>query len=200
MANDNGTGAASPALPSDDEIRDEIVRTAGPEYWDPHGNGPRAEPIDYKALPPEMAERALAARLEIGPGPKANPFQLAIFEQHRRDRELAAEAARLTEDLTANRGFDPTTGEPIPLFSESRRKAIVDRLAVIGADQERMRAAPGHRSLEGALARAVEAEKARRRQEHINREAERRAEAQEIEEAIAHRAALLRKSRGNGEA
>lgn len=195
MVNETGTGAASPELPSDDELRDEIVRTATPEHWNPHGDGPRATALDYKALPPDVAAAAIEARLQIGPGRHANPFQLAVFEQHRRDRELSAEAARLTEDLTANRGFDRDTGEPIPLFSPERRKAIVDRLAAIGSEKARIKGKPGELALEKALEQAIKFERDRRIQEHIQREAERRAEAQEVEEAIALRAAMLRKVR-----
>src|SRR5690606_34109611 len=94
-----------PDMPSDDSIRSEVIRTGGIEHWNPRGAA-RTGPVDFTALSKDMANKVLAARLAMGPGPNANAFQHAIWDQHRRIAELDNEHDRIVKQLDEVRRFE----------------------------------------------------------------------------------------------
>lgn len=183
-----------PGMPSEDALRDEIVRTVGPEHWRPNGDGPA---LDLSALSEADRSKVLGARMLIGPGPNANAFQRKAFEQHSRLMDLEKEEARLMDDMLGNRGFDPVTGEPIPLLSPARSEAVVHRLSAIADERRRLNGEPGRIAIEKALDEAVAKARERHRREYINAEAKRLAEARAMQDEIERLAEGYRKTRPN---
>ena len=64
-------------MPSDEDIRADLLKTGGVEHWDPFGSGER-EATDFSKLPKEAAEKVAQARLEAGPGPRGTEWQHAL--------------------------------------------------------------------------------------------------------------------------
>lgn len=183
-----------PGMPDEAELRDEIVRTVGPEHWRPNGDGPAA---DLSGLSEADRARVLGARLLTGPGPNANAFQRKAFEQRNRLVELEKEEARLMDDMLGNRGFDPETGEPIPLLSPARSNAAVHRLSAIAEERRRISGEPGRIAMEKALEKAVAEARERHRRQYIQAEAKRLAEARAMQDEIERLAEGYRKTRPN---
>lgn len=182
-----------PGMPSDESIKANILKSGGLENWNPYGSEKR-EPTDFSALPEKTAAKVMEARLVSGPGPHANPWQVALWEHHRREADLDKEQKRILSDLEAVRGYDPSTGEGIPAInSEQRRKALNYRLLEISEDRERLAGAPGQMQLEKAMADAIHREKVRLKREYIQMEAKRRASAAAMDEEIENAASGYRK-------
>lgn len=177
-----------PGAPSADAIRAELVRTGGPEYWRPNGV-PDGTATDFAALDPEAAQKVLSARMAQGPGPHGNAYQHGLHEHHQRIIELEKEQARLIEQATAIREYDPTTGEGVSMASPQRQKAIIDRLSVINDSLARAHGEPGQMALERKLDEAAKAEKERYRSAFVQAEAKKRAAAAALEADIARAAA-----------
>ena len=186
--------ASIPGMPSDESIKANLLKTGGPESWNPYGSEKR-EPTDFSALPEKTAAKVLEARMVSGPGPHANPWQVAVWDQWRREADLEKEQARILADLDEVRGFDPDTGKGIPAIgSEQRRKAMSYRLLEISGERERLAGAPGQMQLQKAMSEAIQNEKARIKREYILSEAKRRAAADAMDEEIAAAAAGYRKT------
>lgn len=172
-----------PGAPSADEIRDQLIETGGPAYWRPHGV-PDGSATDFEALDHETAAKVIAARLAVGPGPHGNGYQQALHEHHQNILNLEREQARLLEQATEIREYDPVTGEGVSMASPQRQKAIIDRLSVIADSLARAHGEPGRMTLERKLDEAVKAEQAGYRAAYIQQEAQRRAAAAALEADI----------------
>lgn len=183
-----------PDMPSDDDIRAELLRTGSIEHWNPTGS-PNREPIDLASLSETARARVVEARVIAGPGPNATPWQRAIHAQYQRMAELEQEQSRILAQLDEVRGYDPETGKPIPMLSSpERRKALSYRLAEIADDKARIEGEPGQRKLEKELAKAVVAEKRRIKHAYMIAEAKRRAAVSEMDAEIDRLADGFRKT------
>lgn len=193
MTDNEDEFAGIPDMPSDESLKAEIIKTGGPENWNPYGSKKR-EPTDFSALPEKTAERVVEARMVSGPGPHANPWQVALWEHHKREADLDKEQRRILSDLDAVRGYDPSTGEGIPaITSEQRRKALHYRLLEISEDRERLAGAPGQMRLEKAMADAIRKAKIGIKRKYVQAEAKRRVAAAAMEEEIENAARGYRK-------
>mgnify|MGYP001765446629 CR=1 FL=1 len=186
-----------PGMPGDEAIRAELVRTGGPAYWRPfgtaeEGNGYNGRETDFSTVTEEAKAKILSTRLRVGPGPTGTPYQHALWEHHNRQIALEKEAAEILERMTAVI-YDPVTGEGISKAPTDQVQADSHRLSQIRAELERHRGAAGELKLERALAKAVEAEKARYRHEYVLAEAKRRAAQSSLDEEIERRAAGYRR-------
>jgi hypothetical protein len=195
--NEEDEFAGIPDMPSDESIRDSLLKTGGVEHWDPFGSGQR-EPVDFSKMPKAAAEKIAEARLAAGPGPRGTPWQHAVHQQWKRKAELEREHERILSGLEDVRGYDPETGKGIPLISSpERRKAMMYRLQTIAEDMDRLEGEAGQRSLEREMAKAIKAAKVRHKQAYIQAEAKRRAQADATEEAIKRAADGYRKTLSN---
>ena len=186
-----------PGMPSDDEIRDRILATAGPEHWNPYGSEPR-DPAALKDLSPEAAKRVLEARLVVGPGPNGNKYQHAIHDQKRLADSLSAEFARLEAQLNEVASYDSSTGKAISAIqSPERRRAMAIRQSQITGELRRIRSESGSIKLERAMADAVKAEKMLFRRKHIQAEAKRLAAQSALNAEIEEMAKGYSKARGS---
>lgn len=181
-----------PGAPSADEIRAEIERTALPAFWRPHGPQDGTA-TDLSGLSEREATRLLEARYLTGPGPSANALQREIHSQALRKDALVAERNRLADELSANRSYDPVTGEGISMVSPERAKGITDRLSEINDELSRIAGVPGQLALEKALAKAVADRQAAYRAEYVQAEAKRRAASDALEADIERAAEGFRK-------
>ncbi|MDF7775802.1 hypothetical protein P1X14_11140 [Sphingomonas sp. AOB5] len=182
-----------PGMPSDDEIRKSLVASADVLMFPTHNSPPRQRPFDLSGYSAETRDKIIASRLRVGPGEHANHYQRAVHNQFMKHYELRREADRLTDDLTANAGFDPVTGDPIFLYSPERRKGIVDELARIADELKRIEGNPGRENLAKELEIAVVKEKAAYQRRYIEAEAQRRAQTNAMEDRIQRRAADIRR-------
>lgn len=172
-----------PGMPSAESIRAELLKTGDVPYWRPHGK-PDGTPTDFAALPPELAEKQVSARLQIGPGPNGTPFQWVMFEHYQRIAELEKERDRLRERLTAVRGYDPRTGEGISAISPEESQQVGYRLLQVQEELRRINGKEGVAALERKLEEAVRAEQERYKREYMHAEAQRRAKAKAMDEEI----------------
>lgn len=194
-ANQEDEFAGIPEMPSDENIRAELLRTGGPEHWNPFGEDKRA-PTDFHRLPKDIADKVIRARLAAGPGPNGTEWQHVIWEQHRRMAELDKEHDAIVAQLEEVRSFDPKTGKPVAMAisSPERRKAMGARLLEIADEQARIEGEPGQRKMEKKLAEAVLAEKRKIKNAYILKEAKRRAASSLTEDAIERLASGFRKT------
>jgi hypothetical protein len=195
--NEDDEFSGIPDMPSDDSIRDDLLKTGGIEHWDPFGSGNR-EPVDFSKLSKDAAERVVEARLVAGPGPRGTPWQHAVHEQWKRQADLEKEKRRLLSQLDEVSGYDPQTGKGIPNISNpQRRKTMHYRLLEIVEDIDRIEGEPGQRKLEAEMKKAIHARKVALKRAYIQSAAKRRAAEEETEEAIKRAAEGYRKTQPN---
>ncbi|MFC4294101.1 hypothetical protein ACFO0A_03400 [Novosphingobium tardum] len=189
--NDIDEYADIPGMPSDSDIRAELVRTSGPAFWRPTGS-PDGTATDFTG---ELGQKVLAARHALGPGPNGTDVQYAVWEHEQAKEALDAEARRIMSALTEVRSYDPVTGEAISMASPTKVKALVDRLAVVQEDKARLEGEPGRLALEKKVDEAVRNTKALFRNQYIADQAKRLAAKIAMDEEIARQAAAYGKSR-----
>lgn len=181
-------------MPSAETIRDDLLKTAGPEYWRPHG-APDGTPTDFEAAG-ELGQKALKARLALGPGPNGTPYQKALFDYHAELLQLEKEQARLLDKMDAVSGYDPASGAPISANDSDTQRALRIQIIDVIDRRERLLGPAGKERLEKALTKAVRQVQEQRRQAYITEEAKRRAARQADEDEIERRAAGFRKTQG----
>lgn len=155
-----------------------------------------------------MASLALNARVMQGPGAGANAYQVEMFEQANRMRQLDEELKRISSQLADFDGYktgaiDPTTGQPtaekIYRYQGDRRLALELRLGEIAQVASHIEGAEGTRRLKLALEKAITDTKNSRDQIAVMQEARARAVHLAREERIDQLAAGFAKGlRGNG--
>jgi hypothetical protein len=184
-----------PGMPSDAQIEASIRKTSGPAHWRrPEATGPAP---DLSNLSETGRNRVLAARLQLGPGPHANPFQLALFNHHKKLADIDNREKRLMDELLSVSGYDPNTGEGISALSEDRRVKITYELSAIARERAIHDGPGGKARLDKAMAEAVQREKARHKQAWITEEAKRRAAHSAVDAEIERLADGFRKVRPN---
>lgn len=179
--------AGIPDMPSDEDLKADIIRTGGPEHWNPFGRTQR-EPTRFSEMPKSVGAKVLEARLTAGPGPGANALQLAYFEQHQTQLKLEKESARLREKLDAIGFIDPVTKAETPLVTDpDERRRLEIQLGETEARLIRLNGETGQVKLKKALAKAVHARKVAHKEAYIIGEAKRRAATEAREAAIERR-------------
>lgn len=185
--------ASIPGMPSDDSIRADLARTAGPAYWRPSGK-PDGTATDFSALSPEAAEKVLGSRLSQGPGPHGTPYQHAVFDHHQKIIDLEKQEQRLMERLTEIKGYDRDTGQAISAMTADQIERLSWELTAVQRQASLLRGEGGRIRLERELETAVGKVKERIRREYIQSEAKRRAAAGATEDEINRLAANYRKT------
>lgn len=143
-----------------------------------------------KLLPPEQRARAREL-LRAGGGKPRNGYDAELKWQSAEIGRLEREIARLQEDHAAISGYDPSDGSPIPVYSEPRRKAMLERINDLKFKASSLQGTYGQRLRQDALREAALKEQRLRKRAYILKEGERRAEAMELEAAIEERAKTL---------
>lgn len=186
------TDAAGPALPSDADIRRDILSR---DILDmPTGAKPRKR-LDRSKFSEAELERLREAKRTLGPGHHADAYDIALWEQYSRVQENIAAIKKLEADYNAVDSYDPASGQPVYAFSEPRREAMRKEAVSRNSEIERIYGEPGRRTLEKALEKAVEQEKMRRVRSHVEAEAARLADKMRLDKRIQRRAlAILRAS------
>jgi len=184
--------AAVPDVPSDDEIRQHLLRTA--ENFPTLDNPQRETPLDLSGYSPELQEKARQARFRLGPGEHANDYQRAVHAQAKSYFDLQAEAEKLSKEMVEVRGYDKD-GAPLYVRGDTERRAISVRIAGIEQKMLHIVGEPGRAELAAALEGAVLAEKAKAQRGAAYRRAKLDAVKAAKEEKLAEISALVDKAR-----
>jgi hypothetical protein len=205
------------AIPSDDELRREAFEGAHPAAW-PRPNAaaaasPKFPAVKFAEKMAEIGDRPIsdeALRLQAvyrkTVGPSTGEFRSdgsngstpAQRELHRQALALEKnhrEIERLQERLLTGGGFDPQSGEPIPLAGDVSNH-ISAEIAALLKNNEAIGGPGGQAKLEAAIERSLPILRKHYETAAVNEAAERYAAQMERDAKIAERAHNLLKAKG----
>jgi len=215
-----------PGLPSDEEIATSILKSvpSDPLHMVTHGtevarrarsdakskafmlaNRPRP---DYypEPDPRELEKKAREAKLLVGPGPNATPYENQLFQQRIEEQQLLRDIGKLTDKLAEVVRMDPARGPDgrlipgkfVPVYPQSpeRRAAMEYELEKLHGDLLSLHGERGERERAKALEASVEAYKGAYRRQFVQAQAKKLADKKALEHEIEERSEQVLAARG----
>lgn len=215
-----------PGLPSDDEIAASILKGIPDDALHMRTNGTvtaerarsdtkhkafnlahRQRP-DYMPAPDpaKLEEKVREAKLLVGPGPDATPYENELFQQRVEEQQLLRDIGRLDDKLKEVVRWDAEKGPdggivsgsftPIYAYSDDRRAAMQYELEDLQDKLVGLHGDVGLRRREVALAASVEAVKQAHRRQFIHAQGARLADKKALEQEIEERSEQVLATRG----
>ncbi|WP_426168275.1 hypothetical protein [Sandarakinorhabdus sp. DWP1-3-1] len=138
-----------------------------------------------------VPELAKVGALWRGPADDANPYQRHLIAEAMRERNHWQKIDQLAADLNEKRGFDPETGAPIYMLSETRRVAITNEISALSDEIARIDGPAGELVRQRKLEEAVIFEQRKAKLAYVEREAQKRAIQINLDRQINERAQTL---------